>query len=78
MVSDFEYEFQMALTNRKLASDVETIFLMPAEQYSYISNRLLKETAGLGADISCFVPGYVQGGHKSQVPFFMKIELATT
>ena len=41
MVSDFEYEFQMALTNRKLASDVESIFLMQAEQYSYISRRLL-------------------------------------
>ena len=66
MVSDFEYEFQMALTNRKLASDVETIFLMPAEQYSYISSRLLKETAGLGADISSFVPGYVQDALKAK------------
>ena len=66
MVSDFEYEFQMALTNRKLAADVETIFLMPSEQYSYISSRLLKETAGLGADISCFVPGYVQEALKGK------------
>ena len=66
MISDFEYEFQMALTNRKLAADVETIFLMPSEQYSYISSRLLKETAGLGADISSFVPGYVQEALKGK------------
>ena len=45
MVSDFEYEFQMALTNRKLSHDVETIFLMPSEQYSYISSKLLKKAA---------------------------------
>lgn len=56
MVSDFEYEFQMALTNRKLSQDVETIFLMPSEQYSYISSRLLKEAASLGADLSSFLP----------------------
>lgn len=60
MLSDFEYEFQMALTNRKLDSRVETIFLMPHESYSYISSRLLKEVASLGADISSFVPGYVE------------------
>lgn len=56
MISDFEYEFQMALTNRKLAPDIETIFLMPKESYSYISSKLLKEAVSLGADISCFVP----------------------
>lgn len=60
MVSDFEYEFQMALTNRKLSSDVETIFLMPSEQYSYFSSRLLKETALLGADLSSFLPKDVE------------------
>ncbi|MFA5069061.1 MAG: pantetheine-phosphate adenylyltransferase [Candidatus Omnitrophota bacterium] len=59
MLSDFEYEFQMALTNRRLSSDVETIFLMPSESYSYLSSKLIKETAMLGADISCFVPGFV-------------------
>lgn len=59
MLSDFEYEFQMALTNRKLASSVETIFLMPSESYSYISSRLLKEAAFLGADLKHFVPAYV-------------------
>lgn len=61
MISDFEYEFQMALTNRKLKSQIETIFLMPSEEYSYISSKLIKEAAALGADISCFVPGFVKG-----------------
>jgi len=59
MISDFEYEFQMALTNRKLADDIETIFLMPHESYSYVSSKLLKEAVVLGADISSFVPGFV-------------------
>ncbi|MDD4900442.1 MAG: pantetheine-phosphate adenylyltransferase, partial [Candidatus Omnitrophica bacterium] len=52
MISDFEYEFQMALTNRKLNPQVETIFLMPQESFSYVSSKLLKEAAFLGADIS--------------------------
>lgn len=56
MISDFEYEFQMALTNRKLAADIETIFLMPHPQYSYISSKLIKEAACLGADVSALVP----------------------
>lgn len=60
MISDFEYEFQMALTNRKLAPGVETIFLMPSEEYSYVSSKLIKEAAALGADISSFVPRFVQ------------------
>ncbi len=59
MISDFEYEFQMALTNRKLAGDIETIFLMPHESYSYISSKLLKEAAFLGADLLSFLPGVV-------------------
>ena len=60
MISDFEYEFQMALTNRKLAPDVETIYLMPSESYCYISSKLLKEAAFLGADISNFVPKSIE------------------
>ena len=60
MVSDFEYEFQMALTNRKLSPDVETIFLMPHESYSYLSSKLLKEAASLGANLSSFVPDFVE------------------
>jgi len=59
MLSDFEYEFQMALTNRKLSDAVETIFLMPSESYSYVSARLLKEAGELGADLSAFVPPFV-------------------
>jgi len=60
MLSDFEYEFQMALTNRKLAADVETIFLMPHESYSYLSAKLIKEAAALGASVSSFVPDFVE------------------
>ncbi len=51
-ISDFEFEFQMALMNRRLAPDVETIFLMPKEDYSYISSRIVKEVARLGGDVS--------------------------
>ena len=60
MISDFEYEFQMALTNRKLAERIETIFMMPNESYSYISSKLMKEAAGLGADVKNFIPKKVQ------------------
>ena len=59
MLSDFEYEFQMALTNRKLSDDVETIFMMPSEQYAYVSARLLKEAGAFGANLSAFVPSFV-------------------
>ncbi|MFA5005692.1 MAG: pantetheine-phosphate adenylyltransferase [Candidatus Omnitrophota bacterium] len=60
MLSDFEYEFQMALTNRKLSPDIETIFLMPHESYSYLSAKLIKEVGSLGADLSDFVPDFVE------------------
>ena len=60
MISDFEYEFQMALTNRKLADKIETIFMMPHESYSYISSKLIKEAASLGADVSNFIPKKVR------------------
>ena len=56
MLSDFEYEFQMALTNRKICSEVETIFLMPFESYAYLSARLIKEATQLGAPLGAFVP----------------------
>ena len=58
-ISDFEFEFQMALMNRKLDSAVETIFLMPKEEYTYLSSRIVKEIARLGGDISGFVPACV-------------------
>ncbi len=55
-ISDFEFEFQMALMNRKLDPRVETIFLMPKEEYTYLSSRIVKEIARLGGDVSAFVP----------------------
>jgi pantetheine-phosphate adenylyltransferase len=58
-VSDFEFEFQMALMNRKLEAGVETIFLMPKEEYTYLSSRIVKEIARLGGDVSSFVPARV-------------------
>lgn len=60
MISDFEYEFQMALTNRKLDDSVETIFMMPSESFSYLSSKLIKEVVSLGADAREFVPPLVQ------------------
>jgi pantetheine-phosphate adenylyltransferase len=58
-VSDFEYEFQMALVNRRLDPHVETIFLMPKEEYIFLSSRSVKEVAALGGDVSGFVPAVV-------------------
>src|SRR4051812_4791198 len=58
-ISDFEFEFQMALMNRKLEATVETIFLMPKEEYPYLSSRIVKEIARLGGDVSQFVPARV-------------------
>ncbi|MDE2179801.1 MAG: pantetheine-phosphate adenylyltransferase [candidate division NC10 bacterium] len=59
-LSDFEYEFQMALMNRKLNEEIETVFLMPHERYSYLSSRLVKEIALLGGDVSQFVTPMVE------------------
>jgi len=59
-VSDFEYEMQMALMNRHLMPDVETVFMMPAEQYSYISSRLIKEVFALGGRVHGLVPDMVE------------------
>ena len=59
-VSDFEYEFQMALMNRKLRSTVETVFLMPHERYTYISSRLIKEVSSFGSAVTGMVPPGVE------------------
>jgi len=67
-VSDFEYEFQMALMNRELSPDTETIFMMPAVEYSYVSSRLVKEVFRLGGDISSLVPAVVLEKLRSRVP----------
>ena len=63
-VSDFEYEFQLAGINRRLAPNVETLFLRPAEQYAYISSSLVREVAGLGGDVSEFIHPVVQAALK--------------
>lgn len=60
-VSDFEYEFQMALMNRRLASEIETVFLMPNERYTYLNSTIVKEVARLGGDLSGLVPPGVLG-----------------
>ncbi|MFH0986293.1 MAG: pantetheine-phosphate adenylyltransferase [Candidatus Omnitrophota bacterium] len=57
--SDFDYEFQMALTNRKLAPKIDTLFLMPSESHFYLSSRLIKEIAQLGGDVTPYVPPVV-------------------
>lgn len=59
-VSDFEYEFQMALMNRNLSDNIETVFLMPDEKYTYLSSSLVKEIARLGGNIEEFVPEHVR------------------
>ena len=58
-VSDFDYELQMTLMNRNLDETVETIFLMPSQQYSFLSSSIVKEVASLGGDVSCMVPSSV-------------------
>ena len=55
-ISDYEYEFQMALMNRRLAPDIETVFLQPAGRYSFVSSRMLKEVFSLGGDVTGLVP----------------------
>jgi len=59
-VADFEYELQMALMNRHLSADLETVFMMPAEQYTYVSSRLIKEIAALGGSLTGLVPESVE------------------
>ena len=59
-LSDYEYELQIAMMNRKLSPKLETVFMMPAEQYSYLSSRLVREAARLGGDVSTLVPELVE------------------
>ncbi len=67
MISDFEYEFQMALTNRRLGPEIETIYMMPKESYCYLSSKLIKEAASLGANLKDFVPGFVERKLKARL-----------
>jgi pantetheine-phosphate adenylyltransferase len=66
-VSDFEFEFQMALMNRRLNGKIETVFMMPAEQYSYISSRLIKEVFTLGGRVHGLVPDMVEDRLRDKV-----------
>jgi pantetheine-phosphate adenylyltransferase len=66
-VSDFEFEFQLALMNRKLNESVETIFMMPKDTYTFLSSRIVKEIARLGGDVSVFVPPHVQAALKKKL-----------
>jgi pantetheine-phosphate adenylyltransferase len=66
VVSDFEYEFQMALMNRRLNNRVETLFLMPSEEYTYLNSSLIREIASTGGDVSQFVPEIVASRFKDK------------
>src|ERR1041384_4412937 len=66
-ISDYEYEMQMALMNRRLAPSVETVFMMPAETYSYVSSRLVKEVFQLGGELAGLVPAVVEARMKDKV-----------
>jgi len=59
-LSDYEYELQIAMMNRKLSPELQTVFMMPEEQYSYLSSRLVREAAKLGGDVSTLVPELVE------------------
>ncbi|MDR1191053.1 MAG: pantetheine-phosphate adenylyltransferase [Verrucomicrobiales bacterium] len=66
-VSDFEFEFQLAQMNRKLRADIDTIFLMPKDIYTYLSSSLVKELAKMGGNVDCFVPPCVQLALKHKI-----------
>ncbi len=65
-VADFDYEFQMALTNRKIAPDIEIVYFLPSEQYSYLSSSLVKEITILGGNVSAFVPEPIERALKKK------------
>jgi len=75
-VSDYEYELQMALMNRKLRPDLETVFMMPAEQYSYLSSRLVRELAQLNGSIEGLVPAMVEQRLKEKLDPAIKFQHA--
>jgi pantetheine-phosphate adenylyltransferase len=66
-ISDYEYELQMALMNRRLEPSIETVFMMPAETYSYVSSRLVKEVFQLGGELDGLVPPFVESRMKEKV-----------
>ena len=74
-LSDYEYELQMAMMNRKLRPDLETVFMMPAEQYSYLSSRLVREVARLGGEVSGLVPELVEQRLRAKLDPAFKLEI---
>jgi len=66
-VSDFEYEFQIALMNRKLWHKVDTVYLMPGEKYTYLSSSIIREVARHGGNVECFVPAFVEARLKAKL-----------
>ena len=66
-MSDFEYEFEMALMNKHLSPDLETIFMMPKETYTFLSSRIIKEIARLGGEVKAFVPAHVETALKRKL-----------
>ena len=73
-ISDYEYELQMALMNRKLQPGLETVFMLPAEKYSYVSSRLVREVAQLGGSIACLVPDLVERKLREKMDVALKFE----
>lgn len=73
-LSDYEYELQMALMNRKLQPELETVFMMPAEQYSYVSSRLVREIANLGGSIQGLVPEMVEQRLREKLEPALKLQ----
>jgi len=71
-VSDFEFEFQLALMNRKLNENIETIFMMPKDTYTFLSSRIVKEIARLGGDVAAFVPAHVRVALAKKFPAIRK------
>jgi len=77
-ISDYEYELQMALMNRKLQPGLETVFMMPAEKYSYLSSRLVREVAQLGGSINCLVPELVAQKVREKIEIANKFDDAAS
>ena len=74
-ISDFEYEFQMALMNRSLAPDIETFFMMPSVNYSFLSSNVVREVAGLGGSVEGLVPGLVARRLRSKLGRSNKVQI---
>jgi pantetheine-phosphate adenylyltransferase len=73
-ISDFEYEFQMALMNRSLDPDIETFFMMPSVNYSFLSSNLVREVAGLGGSVEGLVPGPIARKLRNKVKGLQKVQ----